>query len=500
MPLTISEQKELDAINAQLSSVDTEQKPSGVKAAALGFVDTLASAGMEGSGAALGGAVGAFPLFSVPTAGLSIPIGAGLGAIGGYLAKEYGHGREPTIGGATEAGLMGATPIGQLGGAGVREVVREGGKQIASSLAGTTAKTLMEEGRVPTAKEAGLSVAGAAVGTGLGRATASTRLTQSQALAAQRQAQQAETDDALRMWQALGGVTDPVQANPSAVTHAVEAVGGKAAIAGEATLRNTLAAGDIVRAQIGLNPNSPLTNTQLNILRNQVSRVYDTISSLSPRSEALIDRLGTTREQARNYWREYGSNNSVDALNNARRLDTAAQTIEQSLERIVNRVDPNLMPQFRDARRTLSQIHVVDSALTGPETGLINPKVIGKIHDTNPGLLTDGLRAIGAAANIQPQIMGPYVRLPSGTSNAVANAAVTAGLATLNAPGLAAGFIASRVTGINPASILSRSDIYQNVMGIPRYQSGPTQNVSNFLMRTSRAAGQQPNQQQDQQP
>lgn len=500
MPLTISEQKELDEINAQLSKAGAEEKSSGAKDMAIGLADTILSAGMEGSGAALGGAVGAFPLFSVPTAGLSIPIGAGLGAIGGYLSKEYIHGREPTLGGTTEAGLMGATPIGALAGAGTREVVREGAKQLASSLAGTTAKTIMDKGRIPTAEEAALSAAGAVVGTGLTRATATTRLTPAQARAAQRQAQQAETDDALRMWQALGGITDPVQANPSAVTHLVEAVGGKAVIAGEATLRNTLAAGDIVRAQIGLSPESPLTHTTLNLLRERVSRVYDTISSLNPRAEALIDRLGTTREQARNYWREYGSNNSVEALNNARRLDVAAQTIEQSLERIVNRADPNLMPQFRDARRTLSQIHVVDNALTGPETGLINPKVIGKIHDVNPGLLTDGLRAIGAAANIQPHIMGPYVRLPSGTSNAVANAAVTAGLATLNAPGLAAGFIASRVTGINPASALSRSDIYQNIMGIPRYQSGQTQNITNFLTRTSRAAGQQSNQQQDQQP
>lgn len=500
MPLTISQQKELDEINAKLSSLGVEEKPSGAKEMAIGLADTLLSAGMEGSGAALGGAIGAFPLLSVPTAGLSIPIGAGLGAVAGYLTKEYAHGREPTLGGTTEAALMGATPIGQLAGAGTRAVVGEGARQLASSLAGTTAKTLMDEDRVPTLKEYALSTTGAVVGTGIGRATATQRLTPAQARAAQRQAQQAETDDALRMWQALGGTTDPVQANPSAVTHVVEAVGGKAAIAGEATLRNTLASGDIIRAQIGLAPDSPLTNRTLNLLRDQVSRVYDTISSLNPRAEALIDRLGTTREQARNYWREYGSNNSVEALNNARRLDGAAQTIEQSLERIVNRVDPNLMPQFRDARRTLSQIHVVDSALTGPETGLVNPRVIGKIHDTNPNLLTDGLRAIGAAANIQPQIMGPYVRLPSGTSNAVANAAVTAGLATLSNPALAAGFVASRLTGVNPAALLSRSDIYQNVMGIPRYASGPTQNVSNFLMRTSRAAGQQSNQQQDQQP
>jgi hypothetical protein len=500
MALTISEQKELDQIKIKLAQSGVEEKPSGAKEMALGLADTLASAGMEASGAALGGAIGAFPLLSVPTAGLSIPIGAGLGAIGGYLAKEYGHGREPTYGGATEAGIMGATPIGALAGAGTKQVISEGAKQVASSLAGTTAKTLIDERRVPTDKEAALSAAGAIFGTGLGRATATTKLTASQELAVKRQSQQAETDEALRMWQALGGVTDPVQANPSAVTHMVEAVGGKTAIAGQATLRNTLAAGDIARSQIGLEPNSPLTNKTLNLLREQVSGVYDRISSINSRAESLIDRLGTTREQARNYWREYGSNNSVEALNNARKLDGVSDTIEKSLEKIVNKVDPNLMSQFIEARRTLSQIHVVQSALTGPETGLLNPKVIGKIHDVNPGLLTDGLRAIGAAANIQPQIMGPYVRLPSGTSNAVANAAVTAGIASLSSPALAAGFVVSRLTNINPANILSKSNTYQNIMGIPRYQSGPTQNVSNFLMQTSRAAGQQPNQQQDQQP
>lgn len=492
MPLTVSEQKELEQINAQLAQMGEEQ-PSKTKEMALGVADTLMSAGMEGSGAALGGSIGAFPLFSVPTAGLSIPIGAALGATAGYLTKEYAHGREPTLGGSTEAALMGATPVGRLAGMGAKEVIKEGAKQVASSLAGTTAKTLIDEGRAPSAKEAALSAAGAVVGTALGKAAASDKLSKSQSQELIRQQQQAETDEALRMWQALGGVVDPVQTNPGVMTKAIERMGGKTVIAGEATLKNTLAAGDIARAEIGLAQNSPLTYSTLKAQKADASRVYDYIASISNSTEKLIDKVGKKREEARNYWKEYGSSSSVNSLEKAQKAQAQADSMESNLEAIVNKIDPNLIPQFRDARKTLSKIHVVESALTGPETGLINPMVIGKIHENNPELLTDGLKAIGAAAKIQPQIMGPFVRLPSGSSNDVYNAAVISGLAMMNAP-VAAGVAATRMTTVNPMTALAKSSAYQNIMGMPRYDTQPTQGVANFLMRTSRAAGQQPSQ------
>lgn len=496
MPLTVSEQKELEQINAQLAQMGEEQ-PSKAKEMALGVAGTLMSAGMESSGAALGGSIGAFPLFSVPTAGLSIPIGAALGATAGYLTKEYAYGRQPTAGGATEAAVMGATPIGRLAGMGAKEVVKEGAKQVASSLAGTTAKTLMDEGRAPTAKEAAISAGGAVVGTGLGKAAATNKLSKSQQEALLRQQQQAETDNALRMWQELGGVVDPVQTNPGVMTKAIERMGGKTVIAGEATLKNTLAAGDIARAEIGLAPNSPLTYAALKAQKADASRVYDYISSISKSTENLIDKVGKKREEARNYWKEYGSSSSVNSLEKAQKAQSQADSMESSLEAIVNKVDPNLIPQFRDARRTLSKIHVVESALTGPETGLINPMVIGKIHDNNPELLTDGLKVIGSAAKIQPQIMGPFVRLPSGSSNDVYNAAVISGLAMMNAP-VAAGVAATRMAAINPMTALAQSSSYQNIMGTPRYRTEPSQGVANFLMRTSKAAGQQPVQPQQQ--
>ena len=494
MPLTISEQNRLEQINAELAKNSVEEQPSKAKEMALGMADTLMSAGMEGSGAALGGSIGAFPLFSVPTAGLSIPIGAALGAAAGYLTKEYAHGREPTLGGGTEAALMGATPVGRFASMGPKEVIKEGTKQAISSLGGTTAKTLMDEGRLPTAKEAAESAGGAAVGTALGKATASNKLTKSQKEAFLRQQQQRETDDALRMWQALGGVTDPVQANPSGTTKTIEKLaGGRSVIAGEATLKNTLVAGDIARAEIGLDPEAPLTSKTLTALSDKVSTVYDTIGSINNSTESLIKKLREARDKSRGYWNEYGSSGTVESQSNAIKYDEKAKMIESALEKIVDKVDPNLMPQFIAARKILSKIHVVESALTGPETGLINPLVIGKINSVNPDLLTDGLKAIGSAANIQKHIMGPYLRLPSGTSPGVYDAAVVAGLSTLSGP-VAAGFGASKLSDINPVKAFAQSASYQRNMGIPRYDTQPTQGVANFLMRISRAAGQQPSQ------
>ena len=490
MPLTISDQERLDQINAELARSNVEEQPSKAKETALGMADTLMSAGMESSGAMLGGSIGAFPMFSVPTLGLSIPIGAAIGGTAGYLTKEYIHGREPTLGGSAEAALMSATPIGRVASMGTKELVKEGAKQVASSVAGTTARTLMDEGRVPTSVEAALSAGGAVVGTGLAKATASNKLTKSQSKELIRQQQQAETDDALRMWQALGGVVDPVQTNPSVVTKTIERMGGRTVIASEATLKNALAAGAIARAEVGLPVDSPLTYLTLKSQKADASRVYDYISSISTSAENLIDRLGKKREEARNYWKEYGSSSSVDSLGKAQKAEAQADSMESSLEIIVNKVDSNLIPQFRDARKTLSKIHVVESALTGPETNIINPMIIGKIHDGNPELLTDGLKAIGSAARIQPQIMGPFVRLSSGTSPNVADAAVIAGISTLSGP-VAATFAASKLASLNPASALAQSGIYQKIMGMPRYDTQPTQGVANFLMRTSKAAGQQ---------
>lgn len=487
MPLTVSEQKELEEINALLA----KNQPSKAKEVALDTAGMLMSAGMESSGAALGAGIGAFPLFSVPTAGLSIPIGAAIGGTAGYLTKEYIQGRKPTIGGGTEAALMSASPISRLAGMGTTQVVKEGAKQVVSSLAGTTAKTLMDEGRIPTATETAMSAGGAVVGTGLGKATASTKLSKSQQEALLRQQQQAETDRSLRMWQELGGFLDPVQTNPSSTTKAIDRIGGRTVIAGESTLKNTLVAGNIARSEIGLPENSPLTYSSLKSRKAEVSRIYDDISSINSSAEKLIDKLGKKRQEARDYWREYGSNESVNSLEKARKAQAQADSIESALEVTVNKIDPELIPKFREARKILSKIHVVENALTGPETGLINPKVIGKIHDGNPELLTDGLRVIGSVATIQPQIMGPFVRLPSGSSNDVHNAVVISGLAMMNAP-VAAALTATRITDFNPILKLAKSSSYQNVMGLPRYDTQPTQRVSEFLMRTSKAAGQQP--------
>jgi hypothetical protein len=496
MALTVSEQEQLNNLRAEAARLQaeldaTEPEPTQERSMASKVVGTASDIVVPAGGATVGQGIGAIPLFSIPTAGLSVPIGGAIGGSVGYLANELAQGRAPTMGGlvnvATTSSVPGA-PVARLGSAALRS---EAAKQAMASMAGTQAERAIDEGQPISPMEAALAVGGSALGvqaaskTGRGAVRAD--------LVASRQNK--KVVDRLRLAQSIGYSTDPVAQNPSAFTKGIERLeGGQAVAQAEIARINQPVTNKHVRYALGLPADAQLNGETLEELKKNVAAPYRQLEQLSPMSGKLLDRLNTLRRDARDLWKDYSVNARVETRREAERLTAQAEGVETALEKLAknNKANPKLVDEMKEARRKLARIFVAESALNDA-TQNIDAIVLGKIHESNKNYLDGALRVVAEIANTQPAVMKEFVRPPSGSANYLGRSALAAtfgaaGYGTGGVPGAIAGGLAGSVADI-PFRSLSVSKAYQQAFGIPRYESLTTpQAVQTFLMQSGRQA------------
>lgn len=138
-------------------------RAAGVAAPGAGVVASMiedpraaTAMGVRMAGPAIGQAAGA-PLAPF-TGGASVPALGGLFGIGSEALASFIEGKPVTKGSLTAAGITGMVPGSSMAGAGAKTLAKEGTKLAAANLAATTAKTLGDENRIPTAQEAGMAV------------------------------------------------------------------------------------------------------------------------------------------------------------------------------------------------------------------------------------------------------------------------------------------------------------------------------------------------------
>lgn len=501
MPLTIAEQEELELLKAQLEELkkSTGQTPTDGadevkkedRGLAAGLAGTAADIGLPALAATAGQAVGAVPVLSVPTFGLSVPALGGTFGTAAYVANELAQGRSPTMGGATSAFISSAFPGGQVAGAGAKALVKEGVKQTAAALTASQAEKAIEKGEIISPEEAIATGIGTAIGVKAASKVGKKGVEAERELARQ----YATRDDTLRFARALGYTLDTVQSNANSLTKGVERLaGGQAAVQREAARKNQLVTNSIIRSEIGLPPDAELNDMVLAIRKFDVSEPYRELEKLSPVAKSAMERLSTLRRDAADYWRDYSINGRVETRKTAEALQKKAEVIENSLDKLATKYgSPTLVDEMRAARKQLAKIHVIESALN-PKAQNVDAIVIGKIQDKNPDYLTDGLKAIADIANIQAAVMKEFTRIPSGQSNQLARSIIsgtlgTVGYGTGGVPGAVAGMIAGSVSDI-PFRALATSQPFQAALAIPRYEKLTTPTaVQTFLMQSGRQAG-----------
>lgn len=244
-----------------------------------------------------------------------------------------------------------------------------------------------------------------------------------------------------------GLVVPPSSVDPTMFNRFRESVGGKIATAQEASNRNAGTIENLVRQEVGLAPNDPLTSAAMQQVRNQAYKTgYEPVTQIgavptdSGYGSALdkivakfqgaskdfpgafkndvaqqIDALRVPqfdsanglrasqllREEASASFRQGDS-----GLGNAQK--SAAKAIEDQIERALSSSGQDgaqLLDQFRNARQLMAKAHDVEDAIV-EGGGTIDPRVLArKFQNQEP--LSGALQTIGAFANNFPKAVQP---------------------------------------------------------------------------------------------
>jgi hypothetical protein len=471
-------------------------------------IDPLVEGGGAAAGARIGGRVAGFP---------GAAIGGSLGALGAYAANRFRTSTPATAGGVAGAAIMGAVPGASLGAAGPKQVLMEGAKQGAANLAAKAAETGLDEGRLPSVGEAGMSVAG-----GFGGAAASKVLDMSKA-GVDKDIANAVRDRTLAEAQAAGYVIPPSRVNPNPVNKILESLAGKAATAQEAVVRNQEVTNALARKAVGAPPNAPLTEGLLRKIREDAAKPYEEIrtfakqaesdlealkksrltassqheleiqasdpafvkeqASLATKAAAKVDELKDAKFTANAYFTQWKKSGDPEVYKKAVAAKKTADGLEDAIIDAAEEIGkPELAQQLRDARVRIAKVHQVEKALNLGD-GNISAPILGRSLDSGKPL-TQELATIGKFQQAFPQSARELASTPTSGVNQLMPVAM-GGLAALqNGRGLIA------------ASMLGSQGLVRDMILSKPYQAAMTAPVPSFLANAARLTAEAESRQQ----
>lgn len=240
---------------------------------------------------------------------------------------------------AAEVGT-GAIPGGPLMKAGVKTVAREAGKQALAGVAAGNIQTLIDEGRLQTAKENILAGAAPAVaGAGAQKFLSGTPEAIAAASKAMRKApQEVKT---LQAGQKLGLKALPSELDPSTVITQAESLGGAVASKRRIQLDNQEAVNNAVKKQLGIKAEQ-ISPAALDAIRRNEGKVYEQFADISERARVDLEDLNRRRKDIRYLPDDPGNVqyqallDQFDATNAAKRaeLEAAAKANPTELRRV----------------------------------------------------------------------------------------------------------------------------------------------------------------------
>lgn len=299
--------------------------------------------------------------------------------------------------------------------------------------------------------------------------------------------QNALRDATLAEAQEAGYVIPPSAVNPSGVNKRLESIAGKAAVGQEAQIRNQAVTNKLVREELNLPANVPITETLLEWARGRASAPYREIERLPtpqptiggtqfhpvlqpgvPPAKTLLD-LRKARKEAQNHYQHNSRSGDPAALEKAEAAWAEAERLEGVLEQVATdagRVD--LVPQLREARQYMAKTFDVQRALNLGD-GNVDARVLGAMLDKGKPL-SGKLETIAKFS----EAFRPYTRegglVPTpGVSKVEALAAMMlggGGAAAVGPVGLLAGAL-PLASGPVRSAVLSPA--YQSRAAQPRY-------------------------------
>lgn len=457
--------------------------------------DIAAGMGIRGGAQAAGAALGAIPPVAAATGGMSIPVGAALGAMAGEYIEGARQGQRPTAGQVAGAGVAGAfLPGGNAALSGSRGLAREIGRSGMANLAGKQAETLIDEGRSASLGEgllaSGTGMAAPVIGRAVGKAVGVDGRSAAEISRAKREAARLMTFDAAMK---EGYKLDPSLSNANLVNSAAVHVAGQSALQRELSKHNQQVTNAIARRELGLGPDKPLDALTMEARRLEMSQPYKEIEKISPAAASLLEEVKSLRSDARKAWANWrNSNGDVRARNEAVALEKQASIAEDSLDKIVQKTNnPGLIQDFRDARVNLAKWHAVDDSINY-SVGDVNASILGAKEDASRGLLTDGLKTVAQISNAMPHVIKESASIGSADGrNTRLGLVMIAGGIGAQAAGLPGGLAAAGLAfaGDVPTRAFLQSRAYQESMARPFYQRPRPSAAEQFVRYTTAAGG-----------
>lgn len=282
----------------------------------------------------------------------------------------------------------------------------------------------------------------------------------------------AERDATLAAGREKGLVVPPSSTNPSFLNKRLESLAGKAAVGQEAAKRNQATVTDMAAEELGLPKGTPITEGRLEAFRDAASAPYRKLTAISPRAEALLQRLRQTRKDANAYFRHYDVSADPASQAKAQGLSQTADQLEGMLDKLAAKSgQAGLVDDMREARTKIAKSWDIERAMNVGDASVSAPSLGRSVDRGAP--LSGNLELAGKFQQAFPSAMREGASVPSpgvSKSEAIIAALMGGGGAAAFGP-LGAGLAALPLAS-GPARSLALSKGYQKLMGEPDYKPG----------------------------
>lgn len=248
----------------------------------------------------------------------------------------------------------------------------------------------------------------------------------------------------------LGFVITPNEAKAGPIARSAEGFSGSAKLQKGASVENGAVVNDLIRKDVRLADNEPLTMENLATRREAAGAPYDALRELEPlkvdkaykdsglgpqktstwehnpamdpknsytiSAADAVESIKQLRSEASGYYSAWKRDQKPETLKMAEARSQAAAEVEALIERnLTERGQPELLAEFRDARTQFAKIHQAELALN-ETTGNIDARVYGQMlrRDKNAeakGTLTGGALAVAKFARQFEKLVQPIEKV-----------------------------------------------------------------------------------------
>jgi hypothetical protein len=332
-------------------------------------------------------------------------------------------------------------------------------------------------------------------------------------LAAERQAQRATLDKTLQEGRKAGFVAPPSQVSSSLAGNVVEGMVARTAPTERAaSVHNAKAAGRVIRRDLGLQADQPVTAETLSNLRKDAGQAYAAVKGSGVEvvaDQAYKDALGKLKTsdygKAAAEFPEVLANEAVDGLvkgldkakmspeaaveltkelrrratknikawDNVEKQDlgyaqrAAADAIEELIDRNLSAAGkPKLVKEWREARTQIAKVHDAESVFDAA-SGTFSARELGKLADKGKPL-SGGMKQVAEFALAFPRITQDAEKIAQ--KSGVSQYDMWAGVGAAVATGQPAAAAVAAVPWLTQRALLSPAG--QRIFGKPDYSVG----------------------------